>query len=207
MSVPYRLRVVQAHQAERELVVHPTQTLLQQLQGHGFDLPNACLNGNCGRCYARLLSGLASHTSATHEVPLCISRALSDLHLALPQAPQWQLYACQWRGQTGNVATLQLPAGKISLSRKQFALFTEPSATAATLLEQRQRLLTLQLHSPPSGPENHKLVRLLCVEADQQGRYQLRHKDQTVLTGLSAALAREIRESLLQSNIETTSER
>lgn len=198
MSARHRLQVIQPGHAQRELAVDPALTLLQQLQRAGFDVPHACRNGNCGRCYAQLHQGEASHTLDQTRVPLCISQALSDIQLTLPKAPQWTLYTCQIKQCRDDRIDLLLPAGKIALSGTQFALINTCSASAAALLEQRQRLLTLQLQSPLQHSSG--LVQLLSVSADADGRQPLVFRQKTLATGLSASLVREIHKSLLQSS-------
>tara|TARA_R100000687_G_scaffold83196_1_gene85093 strand:- start:3353 stop:3970 length:618 start_codon:yes stop_codon:yes gene_type:complete len=199
VSARHRLHIIQPGHAQRELAADPALTLLQQLQRAGFDLPHACRNGNCGRCYAQLHEGETSHTLDQTRVPLCISQALSDIQLTLPKAPQWTLYTCQIKQCREERIDLLLPAGKIALSGKQFALVNTCSASAATLLEQHQRLLALRLSSPLQHTGSG-LVQLLCVSANAEGRQPLVFRQKTLATGLSASLVREIHESLLQSS-------
>lgn len=202
MSARYRLTVHQSDLPARELAADPTRTLLQQLHSAGFDVPHACRNGNCGRCYARLLEGSASHVLNQNTLPLCISHALSDVQLELPTAPQWKHYACQLLNQSDDRLQLQLPAGKAALEGYRFAVLTKHSGSVATVLEQGQRLISFQLQTPFTAASGD-IVWLLCASPPGGGRHRLLFREQTVLSECSVTLLREIRESLLQFGLNT----
>lgn len=201
MSLRFRLTILHAELAPRELAVKPEPTLLQQLHCAGIDVPQACRNGTCGRCHASLLRGAATATRADQTVPLCISHAQSDLDLTLPAAPQWRQYACQLLAQHEDLIQLRLPAGRSVLYDDQFVLFCSRSASAAKLISQRQRRVDLRLHTQPWVIDKNSVVQLLCVKTSGDGRYRLHVGHQTLLTGLNGPLVREIRESLLQSEL------
>lgn len=216
MNARFRLTVLQPGRTPRELAADPELDLLQQLRRAGFDVPQACRNGNCGRCYAKLLQGQASKTLQPDTLALCISHAHSDMKLALPATSQWQRYACQLLAQSDDQIRVRLPAGKIVVPDSQysrFVLFTAQSAAAVTLIGQRQRILEFQI--PPEqafartafakatfARASNQVVHLLCVNPSDGGHYRLLYKRQTLVSGLNASVVREIRKSLLQSGLD-----
>ncbi len=204
MSRHVRLTAAEANQPNhgRVIAVDSSQTLLVQLQQAGFVVPEACRNGNCGLCFAQLVSGRVSEIKDTATVPLCISCALSDTTLTLPPTPAWQLYACQLLDKRGENLRIKLPAGRSSLQHNHFALLAAEWASPAQLLEQQSRTLVFRAQQPLTRPVN-ALVHLLCVKPRAQGRYRLLYRNQTLLTGLGRTLLRDIRKSLLQSNFTT----
>ena len=211
MTARYRLTVSQQALPPRELAIGSDTTLLEQLLAAGLDLPLACRNGNCGRCHARLVRGEASNTTGDC-LPLCISHAHSDLQVELPPPALWQLYACQLVHHSADRIQLRLPAGKTALQADRFALLTASAASAATLIEQQQRLLTFQpISQQPlhqfTAPQTFaaipgEIVYLLCVKAGTHGRQRLLIRQQSIMSDLSTSLLREIRESLLQSSLD-----
>jgi ferredoxin len=206
VSGHFRLTIDDARQPARSRViaVDPSRTLLTQLQRAGFDVPEACRNGNCERCFARLISGRASAARDANSVPLCISRALEDIELVLPIVPDWQLYACQLLEHTNARVQLKLPAGKTSVQHSHFALISPHWAAPATLVNQQCRILTLHAQlALPHTLSAHDVVHLLCVRQTTAGKHRLLFGQHSLLTGFSKTLLRKIYKSLLQSNIIT----
>lgn len=185
----------------RELPGRTDSNLLQQLQAAGLDLPEACRNGHCGRCHARLLSGQLVRPRERQSIPLCISYADSDITLALPEPTRWRLFACQLVGQHGAVLQLRLPAGRCHLPGESLVTFNTEGAAHAHLLDRDGRLLRVQGLSMPTFT-GQAIVKLLSVAAPTGGAYALCYQDHTLLTGLNQDVARELCKSLLQSGLD-----
>jgi phthalate 4,5-dioxygenase reductase subunit len=67
------------------LEVGPDETLLDVLERHGIEIPNACRAGTCGTCRCAVLAGIPDHRDfvlANEErmaaMMVCVSRALTE---------------------------------------------------------------------------------------------------------------------------------
>ncbi|WP_372748081.1 2Fe-2S iron-sulfur cluster-binding protein [Litorivivens sp.] len=187
----------------RALPGRADHTLLRQLQDAGCSVPVACSNGNCGRCFATLLSGVTHPPSDRNKVPLCTHFADADITLQLPQRAHWRCYSCELIAAQGSEAVVRLPAGRLDVSGAQWLLVSGGRAYSAQLIANDKRLLTLQA-SLPICTENRVMVRLLNVDSQPGGRYQLRNEAQVVLCNLTASVAREIQISLIQCGLIIT---
>lgn len=197
MNPDFRIRLDNG----RELTGRTDSNLLQQLQAAGLDLPEACRNGHCGRCHARLLSGQLVRPRERQTIPLCISYADSDITLALPKPTLWRLFACQLVAHRGATLQLRLPAGRSELPGDSLVVFNTAGAAGARLLNRDGRLLLMHGRSIPSFT-GQTMVKLLSVTAPTGDVYALRYRHHTLLAGLNQDVARELRKSLLQSGLD-----
>lgn len=197
MNPDFRIRLDNG----RELAGRADSNLLQQLQAAGLDLPEACRNGHCGRCHARLLSGQLVRPRDRQTIPLCISYADSDITLALPEPTAWRLFACQLVAHSGATLQLRLPAGRCDLPGDSLVVFSTEGAARARLLNRDGRLLLMHGRSMPSFP-GQAMVKLLSVTAPTDGAYSLCYQHRTLLAGLNQDVARELHKSLLQSGLD-----
>ena len=196
----------------------PDHTLLRQLQDAGCRVPVACSNGNCGRCFATLLSGVShSHTASVasnlKKIPLCTHFADADISLRLPYAPRWRCYACEVIQYSGGVVRLRLPAGRLDLGGDQWllrigdqvmAIDSEHFNSKHFRSEPRSgRELTLPVVGALSIAAG-AMVQVYNVDTQPDGRYQLRDGAHTLLRNLTASVAREIQNSLIQSGLSVT---
>ena len=185
----------------RELTGRTDSNLLQQLQAAGLDLPEACRNGHCGRCHARLLSGQLVRPRERQPIPLCISYADSDITLVLPAPTRWRLFACQLVAQRGSVLQLRLPAGRCELPGDALVVFNTEGAARVRPVDRDGRLLRVQGQSMPTFT-GHAIVKLLSVAAPTGGNCALCYQSHTLVRGLNQDMARELRKSLLQSGLD-----
>lgn len=75
---------IELKRSGRVLHVPANKSILEVLQENGFYVMYSCLNGVCGTCLTRLVSGLAEHRdeyqsdeekAANRDIAVCVSRS------------------------------------------------------------------------------------------------------------------------------------
>lgn len=192
----------------RSLPGRPDHTLLRQLQDAGCRVPVACSNGNCGRCFATVVSGVSrSRTGRLHsdltKIPLCTHFADADISLRLPPVTSWRSYACEVVSFMDGAVSVRLPAGRLDLSGDQWLLrYADKVLPIVSVQRNGRELMLLVGDSLPIRAG--KMVQVYNVDTQPDGRYQLRDGAHTVLRNLTASVAREIQISLIQSGLSVT---